>query len=137
MIRSIRSKNKLELFIANWSYSYNLKRVFSTYQRMRVNRTSWAGTRRKPNTAGLTFSPELRGSKMRTYICWNSFQTPPSKLLYSSKSSLKHIQLIHHFLSSNYFHTIEFWDFLVWIKNLKIIRKITFTCQTFWWCCLE
>ena len=44
-IRSIRSKNKLELFIVNWSYSYDLKRVFATYQRMRANRTSWAGTR--------------------------------------------------------------------------------------------
>ena len=38
-------KNKLELFIANWSYSYDLKRVFATYQRMRANRTYWAGTR--------------------------------------------------------------------------------------------
>ena len=37
-------KNKLELFIANWSYSYDLKRVFATYQRMRANRTTWAGT---------------------------------------------------------------------------------------------
>ena len=37
-------EHKLELFIANWSYSYNLKIVFATYQRMRANRTSWAGT---------------------------------------------------------------------------------------------
>ena len=44
-IISIRSKNKLELFIVNWSYSYNLKRAFATYQRMRANRTSWARTR--------------------------------------------------------------------------------------------
>ena len=36
---------KLELFIANWSYSYDLKIVFATYQRMRANSTSWAGTR--------------------------------------------------------------------------------------------
>ena len=38
-------KNKLELFIANWSYSYYLKIVFATYQRMRANRTYWDGTR--------------------------------------------------------------------------------------------
>ena len=44
-IRSIWPKNKLEIFIANWSYYYNLKRVFATKQRMRANRTSWAGTR--------------------------------------------------------------------------------------------
>ena len=43
-IRSIRSKNKLDIFIANWSYSYEPKRVFTTYQRMRANRTFWAGT---------------------------------------------------------------------------------------------
>ena len=30
--------------MANWSYSNNLKRVFTTYQRMRANRTSQAGT---------------------------------------------------------------------------------------------
>ena len=44
MIRLIWSKYKLEFFNGNWSYSYNLKRVFATYQRMRANRTSWAGT---------------------------------------------------------------------------------------------
>ena len=44
-IRSIRSKNKLEIFITNWSYSYDLKRVFATYQRMRANMTYWAITR--------------------------------------------------------------------------------------------
>ena len=35
---------KKELFIVNWSYSYDQQRVFATYQRMRANRTSWAGT---------------------------------------------------------------------------------------------
>ena len=44
-IRSTWLKNKLELFIVNWSYSYNLKIVFATYRRMRANRTYWAGTR--------------------------------------------------------------------------------------------
>ena len=38
-------ENKLELFIANWSYSYDIKIVFATYQRMRANRTSQAETR--------------------------------------------------------------------------------------------
>ena len=38
-------KNKLELFNANWSYSYDLKRDFDTYQIMRANIPSWAGTR--------------------------------------------------------------------------------------------
>ena len=38
-------ENKLELFIENWSYSYYLKRDFDTYQRMRANIPSWAGTR--------------------------------------------------------------------------------------------
>ena len=42
-------ENKLELFIANWSYSYYLKRVFVTYQRMRANRKSLAGTRHNAN----------------------------------------------------------------------------------------
>ena len=40
-------KNELDLFIANWFYSYNLKRVFAKYQRMRANRKSWSGTRHK------------------------------------------------------------------------------------------
>ena len=31
-------RGKSELFIENWSYSYGLKRVFATYQRMRLNR---------------------------------------------------------------------------------------------------
>ena len=44
MIRLIRSKNKLELLIVNCSYSYDPKIVFAAYQRMRANRTSWAGT---------------------------------------------------------------------------------------------
>ena len=43
-------EKELELFIANWSYSYDLKRDFATYQRMRVNSPSWAGTR--PNVQG-------------------------------------------------------------------------------------
>ena len=43
-IRSIISKNKLELFIANWSYSYDLKIDFATYQIMRANSPSWDGT---------------------------------------------------------------------------------------------
>ena len=46
-IRSIWSKYKLELFNGNWSYSYDLKKVFDTYQRMRASRTSWAGTSHK------------------------------------------------------------------------------------------
>ena len=37
-------ENKLELFIANWSYSYDLKIVFATYQIMGVNSKSWDGT---------------------------------------------------------------------------------------------
>ena len=44
--RSIWSKYKLEFFNTNWSYSYDLKIDFATYQRMRANRTSWAGTSR-------------------------------------------------------------------------------------------
>ena len=39
-----RIENKLDLFIANWSYSYNKKIVFGTYQRMRAKGASWAGT---------------------------------------------------------------------------------------------
>ena len=46
-IRSIRSKYKLYLFNANWSYSYDLKIDFTTYQRMRVNSLSWDGTHPK------------------------------------------------------------------------------------------
>ena len=38
-------ENKLELFIVNWSYSYDLKRVFATYQIMRAKRPSWDRTR--------------------------------------------------------------------------------------------
>ena len=38
-------ENKLELFIGNWSCSYDLKMVFTTYRRMRANRSSWSGTR--------------------------------------------------------------------------------------------
>ena len=37
-------KNKLEFFNANWSYSYDLKIYFATYQIMRANSPSWAGT---------------------------------------------------------------------------------------------
>ena len=44
-IRAIISKNKFELFIENWSYSYDQYRVFDTYQRMRANIPPWAGTR--------------------------------------------------------------------------------------------
>ena len=44
-IRAIISKNKFELFIENWSYSYDQYRVFVTYHRMRANSPSWAGTR--------------------------------------------------------------------------------------------
>ena len=43
MIISIRSKNKLELFIMNWSYSYDKKMNFATYQRMRAKGASWDG----------------------------------------------------------------------------------------------
>ena len=35
-IRAIRSKNKFELFIESWSYSYDKEMVFDTYQRMRA-----------------------------------------------------------------------------------------------------
>ena len=44
----------MELFIANLSYSYDLKRVFATYQIMRANRTSWAGTRLKSYDDGIS-----------------------------------------------------------------------------------
>ena len=36
-------ENKLELFIANWSYSYEKLMVFATYQIMRAKEASWAG----------------------------------------------------------------------------------------------
>ena len=41
----IWSQYKLEFFNGNWSYSNDRKRVFATYQRMRSNSPSWAGTR--------------------------------------------------------------------------------------------
>ena len=43
-IRAIISKNKFELFIENWSYSYDKYMIFGTYQRMRAQGKSWAGT---------------------------------------------------------------------------------------------
>ena len=43
-IRLIWPKNKLEIFIANWSYSYDKYIVFTKYQRMRSKITSWSGT---------------------------------------------------------------------------------------------
>ena len=39
-------ENKLEFFNVNWSYSYDPKIDFATYQRMIANRTSWDGTSR-------------------------------------------------------------------------------------------
>ena len=42
--RSIWLKNKLELFIENWSYSYDKWMFFATYYRMRAKGSSWAGT---------------------------------------------------------------------------------------------
>ena len=36
-------ENKLELFIANWSYSYEKLMVFATYQIMRAKGASWDG----------------------------------------------------------------------------------------------
>ena len=56
-------KYKLELFNANWSYSYYLKIYFATYQRLRANRTSWAGTSNKDNLkyeASLSYSPTTK-----------------------------------------------------------------------------
>ena len=40
-----RPKNKCELYITNWSYSYKVGIVFIMYQIMRSNGTSWAGPR--------------------------------------------------------------------------------------------
>ena len=61
-IISIRSKNKLELLIANWSHSYDLKRVFATYQRMIANRTSWSGTRINVVNYGITVLEDTRSN---------------------------------------------------------------------------
>ena len=55
-IRLIRYKNKLDLFIANWSYSCDFI-FFATYQRIRVKGKSWAG-----------LSNFLRCSLENTYI---------------------------------------------------------------------
>ena len=51
-------KNKLQLFIANWSYSYDLKRDFDTYQRMRANSPSWTGTRQIRDVVMQTSEPD-------------------------------------------------------------------------------
>ena len=69
MIRLIRSKYKLEFFIANWSYSYDLKIYFATYQRMRANIPSWAVTRpmvslMNPNFHGESHTPPEKGIKL-------------------------------------------------------------------------
>ena len=86
------------------------------------------------NSASLAFFFEIRQGKLGSCIWWNSFEIPPSKLVYFSKSGLEHIQLILNFFCCDFQHTIKFWMFRVGINNQKIIRKSCVTCQKFGCC---
>ena len=71
-------KNKFEHFIENWSYSYNKEMVFDTYQRMRVEGKSWAGTSHMGNIhqAEGNYSEEIKFIKWY----WTRFHRKKEKI---------------------------------------------------------
>ena len=88
------------------------------------------------NSGSLTLLFELCRGKLRTWICWNYFQIPPTKLVDFPESGLKHVQFVHNFCSSNIFHSIKFWYLRISINNQQIILKINVIGEALgccWW----